>query len=113
MPPESVWETLFEHAGEALFHVSPEGRILSVNLEGCARLGRTREELIGCTLDVVDPDFRADLWPGHWEDLRKRRSLVFQRRHRYADGALVPVEVRVNMLPGDSGAVASARDHRA
>ncbi len=111
MQPESVWETLFAHAGEALFYVSPEGRVLEVNLEGCARLGRTREELIGCTLDAFDPDFRQELWAPHWEELRQLRKKVFIRPHRRADGSIVPTEVRVNVLPGDVGAVVVARDH--
>lgn len=110
MPAESAWETLFTHAREALFHLSADGRVVDVNLEGCARLGYERSELVGCTLDKFDPDFRLETWAPHWEELREKRTEIFPRRYRRKDGSSFPVEVRITALPGDGGAVVVVHD---
>src|SRR5262245_52180456 len=110
MSAASAWETLFAHASEALYQLSPQGIIVEANLVGCAQLGFTRQELIGCTLDKFDPEFRPERWQGFWDDLVVRRSVTFPRRHLRADGSRFPVEVRINLLPDDLGAVVVVHD---
>ncbi len=50
------------------------------------------------TVHDVDPNFPAEIWTKHWEELKRRGSFTFESRHRTKDGELVPVEITVNYL---------------
>jgi hypothetical protein len=49
----------------------------------------------------IDPDFPAELWPSHWDDLKTRGSLIFEGRHRAKDGRIFPVEINANYIEYD------------
>jgi diguanylate cyclase (GGDEF)-like protein/PAS domain S-box-containing protein len=54
---EAQFREVFEHAPFLISIVDLEGRIVDINYEGSAILGRTRQELIGTSAtDVVHPD---------------------------------------------------------
>jgi PAS domain S-box-containing protein len=71
-------------------------RFYYVNDEACRRLGYAREELLGMGVAEIDPDFPVERWPDHWRELKAKRSLTFQSRHRTRDGHMFPVEVSAN-----------------
>lgn len=101
-----------EKASDSIFWVGPNARILYVNDQTCRELGYSREELLGMTIHDIDPDYRKDVWPNHWNDLRERRFFTFETKHRRKDGTTFPVEVTVNYLEfqGDEYNYAFARD---
>ncbi len=101
---------MFDHAGEAMFRVDVDARILDANGTACRRLGRPREDLIRLRVSDIDPDYQPGRWPDHWTELRDNRTLTFPTRHRRLDGTCFPVEVTCTMLPGDTEMVALARD---
>ena len=53
------------------------------------------------TVHDMDPDFPAEVWPKHWEEVKRRGSFTFESRHRTKDGGLVPVEITVNYIEFD------------
>ncbi len=110
MAAESPWETLFAHAGEGLLHVSADAKVLEANVVVCARLGLTRDELIGQPVTLIDPEMRVERWPAFWEELKALGSAVFPRRHLRKDGTTFPVEVNATLLPGGESAIAVVRD---
>ena len=46
----------------------------------------------------IDPNFPAEVWPKHWEELKRSGSLKFESQHRAKDGRLISVEITVNHL---------------
>ncbi len=87
-----------DRAGEAVFWISEEGRVLYVNHAGCAERGYSREEMLQMKIFDLDPDFPTGVWETHWEDLKKQRVLLFETRHRAKDGRTFPVEVCANYI---------------
>jgi PAS domain S-box-containing protein len=91
---EQRFRTFVDHATDAFFLQDDRGVILDVNRQACAGLGYTREELVGKTPDIFDPD----VTPGLLEELDRKMNagemVAFESRHRRKDGTLFPVEVR-------------------
>lgn len=82
-------------AAEAMFTVSPDGRILDANHTACERLEYTHDELLGMTVADIDPNYPAELWPGHFAELRQVGKMTFDTRHRSKSGRIFDVEVSV------------------
>jgi PAS domain S-box-containing protein len=101
-----------DHAGDAVFWLTRDARFFYANLQACRHLGYSREELLSMTVHDIDPNFPAEAWPRHWEELEQRKSFVFESLHRTKDGRLVPVEITVNYLEfeGNEYNCAFARD---
>jgi hypothetical protein len=81
---------------EGAFLVDETGRYHYANDEGCRVLGYTRAELLRMTVADIDPEFPAGRWSDHWRELKARRSLSFESRHRTRDGRIFPVEISAN-----------------
>ena len=87
-----------DRAGDAVFWVGPNARFFYVNARACQHLGYSREELLSMSVHDVDPGFPAEIWPQHWEELKRRGSLTFESQHRTREGRLVPVQITANHL---------------
>jgi hypothetical protein len=85
-----------DHVREAAFLTDDTGRFDYVNEEACRVLGYTREELLGMAVADINPEFPVGRWPDYWRDLKAKRSLSFESRHRARDGRLFPVEISAN-----------------
>jgi len=101
-----------DRAGDAAYWIGPDGRLIYVNEQACKLLGYSREELLSMTIHGINPAFPAEVWPAHWERLRRRKAYTFESRHRAKDGRIIPVEVTVNYVEFDGKEYncASARD---
>jgi len=95
---EKKFRTLVDRAPVALFLHDLSGRIVDVNRTTVERYGYEREELLGMTVQEIDPDFVGREDGGEfWLRLEKEKSLRFLARHRKKDGTVFPVEV--NLAP--------------
>ncbi len=83
---------------EAAFLIDKKARFHFVNEESCRILGYTRAELLNLGVPDVDPDFPEELWASHWQELRMKRSMTFEGRHKTKDGRVFPVEVNANYI---------------
>jgi PAS domain S-box-containing protein len=90
-----------DHAGDAVLWLGSDARIFYANDHACQHLGSSREELLSMTVHDVDPNFPAEVWPKHWEELKRRGSFTFESQHRTKNGGLVPVEITVNYIEFD------------
>jgi PAS domain S-box-containing protein len=83
---------------ESAFLIDAEGRFEFVNEEACRSLGYSRAELLDMSVPEVDLDMPKQHWGTHWEELRTKRSLTFEGRHRTRDGEELSVEINANYL---------------
>lgn len=87
---------LVDNAAEAMFYVDADGRILYANKHVCKRLEYSRQEILGMYIHDFDPDYPKHLWPEHWKDIRRLKTLVIETIHRSKSGRMIPVEVTIN-----------------
>lgn len=91
-----------EYISDAMFIYDSNGVYKEVNEYACSSLGYTREELLALRVFDIDLDFvQVD-----------GTAAVLQRTYRHKDGHTIPVEVKVNPLPGKRRSlfIAVARD---
>jgi len=87
-----------EHAGEAIFWVSSDAKILYANDTASEFLGYTHDELLSLRVFDINPTFKTENWNKHWEDLKDRRSITFETEYRKKSGTVFPVEVSDNYM---------------
>ena len=87
-----------DHAANTVVWMGEDARFVYVNEAACRSLGYSHAELLSMTVHDVDPDFPREVWADHWRDLKERRSLTFESRHRAKDGRIFPVEIVANLL---------------
>ncbi|MBU1704521.1 MAG: PAS domain S-box protein, partial [Nanoarchaeota archaeon] len=83
---------------EEVFWIDKDAKIIRVNDYACKMLGYKKEELLKMTVHDIDPVFTKDLWPKHWEDLKKNKSQVIKSIHKTKEGKEYPVEISINYL---------------
>lgn len=87
-----------DHMADKVTWVTSEAKVVYANLAACNSLGYTMEEMLQMRISDFDPDFPAEVWPKHWEELKKCGSHTFETRHRTKDGRIYPVEVSINYM---------------
>lgn len=97
---------------EAAFLIDETARFHYINKSSCRALRYFREELLSLGVPDVDPDFSIERWPYHWEELKAKRSMLFESRHKTKDGRIFPVEISSNYFEygGKTFILALARD---
>ncbi|NBC32772.1 MAG: PAS domain S-box protein [Alphaproteobacteria bacterium] len=86
---------LFEAAPLAIFLHDRRGRILAVNRRACSHLGYDRDTLLSLRVGDVNPDFGPDRLAQMADLLAGGDPMIFESRHRCADGTVLPVEVHI------------------
>ena len=87
-----------ESVADAVYWIDSDARIVDVNEAACRMLDYERGELIGMTLQDIDPDFPASQWSDTWKRLKKMGKLVRETQHKTRDGRLFPVEIIANYI---------------
>lgn len=87
-----------DRARDAIYWMGPDARFIYVNDAACNALGYSREELLTMSVHDVDPKFPAEVWPAHWEDVKRLKSDILESVHRTKDGRLFPVEIAINYM---------------
>ena len=94
-----------------IFH-DCEGVILKANDSACRHLGYAEDELIGLTIQDIDPESNKKTWSKFWKELKKVKSISFETHHKTRKGSIIPVDVAVNFVEFDGReyAVGFSRD---
>jgi PAS domain S-box-containing protein len=87
-----------DRAGDSIFWINREGRILYVNEAACSKRGYSREELLAMTIFDLDPDYQPEVWTRHFEDLLQHGAITLETRHRTRAGTIYPVEFISNYV---------------
>jgi len=92
---ESLLRTQFavDRARDSVLWIDEDGRIVYANNAACTSMGYARDELLAKTVFDIDPDFLADHWGQHKEDMQRLGTMLFEGRHITKDGRVFPVEV--------------------
>jgi PAS domain S-box-containing protein len=101
-----------ERADDAIIWHDCDARIQHVNPAACDLLGYSREELLGMTIQDINPNSTRKSWAKFWKELQEKKVVVFEEDHRTRDGHIVPREIKVNFIEykGREYAVAFNRD---
>lgn len=105
-------EFTIEHSGDAIIFHDCQGVILNANKAACSHLDYSEKQLIGLTIQDINPDSNKETWQRFWGKIKKSKTLTFEARHRSRGGTVIPVDVTVNHLEFDKQeyAVAFIRD---
>jgi two-component system, cell cycle sensor histidine kinase and response regulator CckA len=83
---------------DAIFWITPDGRLWDVNAAAEKMLGYTYDQFLSMFVYDIDPEFPAERWPAHWDELKRAGSLKFETVHRSRDGRDIPVEITANFF---------------
>jgi two-component system CheB/CheR fusion protein len=92
---------IIDHAGEAIFLLEADGKVAEVNEAACRWLGYSRAELLSMTVSQIDPHFPQEVWPKHWQSLKRKKQMLIETEHRRKDGTCFPVEIAVTYFECD------------
>ena len=103
--------TIQRSADLIIFH-DCEGVILKANDSACRHLGYAEDELIGLTIQDIDPESNKKTWSKFWKELKRVKNISFETRHKTRNGSIIPVDVAVNFVEFDGReyAVGFSRD---
>ena len=95
-------EFTIQHSGDAIIFHDCQGVILNVNHAACRLLDYSEQELIGLTIQEINPDSNQETWQTFWRELKQARTLTFEARHRSKGGTVIPTDITVNYLEFDA-----------
>ncbi len=86
------------NAGDSMFLVSSDARIIAINDVGCSKLGFTREQLLKMTIPDIDPSFTMEMYRDQFCLLREKKSILFETVQKTKNGDIIPVEIGGNYI---------------
>ena len=102
-----------DQAGDSLWLISLDGKIIDVNQQACDSLGYKRKELLSMAIadigiHVESPQYKERFW----DTLTAGETVTLEGMQRRRDGSTFPVEVRAGLmkLGGESYVLGLARD---
>ncbi|MFT3695983.1 MAG: PAS domain S-box protein [Kofleriaceae bacterium] len=108
---EVRFRTFVDHATDTLLLLDRQARIIDVNRHACDTLGYTREELLGQSPGLFDPNSTPEFLKSLGARLDSEPMVTFESELRRKDGSTFPVEVRMRAFSdGERRFVALARD---
>lgn len=106
------YAALFDAVPDPVSILSATGTVLDVNSAGVRAYGRTRGEIVGQPIELLNPDLPADHLEPVWETLNRGETYVVEVTNMRGDGSRFPVEVHSAAFEHDGQhcIVAVARD---
>ena len=95
-------EFTIQHSGDAIIFHDSQGVILNANSAACRLLDYSEQELIGLTIQDINPDSNQETWQTFWKKLKHAKTLTFEARHCTKSGAVIPTDITVNYLEFDA-----------
>ncbi|MEM1331415.1 MAG: PAS domain S-box protein [Planctomycetota bacterium] len=87
-----------EHAVDGIMWVAQDAGFLYGNRAACENLGYSPDEIRQLRVFDIDVMLPEGQWPAHWAELRERKSLLLESKHRRRDGSVFPVEISCNYI---------------
>jgi PAS domain S-box-containing protein len=100
---EERYRALFEQAHDAVFVLTPEGRIVDCNKQACELAGRARDELVKCRLEQLVPKPLRSGVPLFRRQVQERGHATIEGAIQQPDGTVRKVLVSETLLRTDGG----------
>jgi diguanylate cyclase (GGDEF)-like protein/PAS domain S-box-containing protein len=106
------YTALFDAVPDPVSIIDWDGTVLDLNKAGMNAYRRPREEIVGNTIEVLNPDLPKDHMVPVWDALNRGETYVVEVANMRADGSRFPVEVHSAGFDykGKKRIVAVARD---
>lgn len=106
------YRALFDAFPDPVSILSATGTVLDVNAAGVQAYGRSREEIVGQPIELLNPDLPEDHLQPVWDTLNRGQTYVIEVTNMRSDGSRFPVEVHSASFQNDGQPciVAVARD---
>lgn len=92
---ETRYRAMVDHASDGLVLHDENGVIIDVNTRVCSQLGYTRDEMIGQTPLLYNPEMTVEQLADVSHRLHDVEFMTFEATHAGKDGHCFPVEVRL------------------
>lgn len=76
-------------------------QVQNANKAACRLLDYSEQELIGLTIQDINPDSTKETWQRFWPELKQAQALTFEAHHRSKVGSVIPVDITVNYIEFD------------
>ena len=93
-----LFQFAVEKSDTSFLWLDTDCRLIYANEQFCKSLGYTLDELLGNKIWFYDVDFAEAHWLPHWEELKIKRSISLESRHKRKDGTIFPVEITGNYI---------------
>ena len=88
----------FRNAATSIIYIREDASLFDFNNSFCDLLGYSRDEMKALKIFDFDPEFNAEIWPSHWQELRTAGRLSFITQKKKKDGGIIDVEVSANLI---------------
>jgi PAS domain S-box-containing protein len=96
-----LYQFTLQNLHEDIYWINAGGKIIKVNESACRTSGYSREELMKMSVFDLNPTEVAADWPTHWNDVKNKKKVTLETRHRHKEGHLYDVEVTNNYIVFD------------
>ncbi|MFA7227431.1 MAG: ATP-binding protein [Melioribacteraceae bacterium] len=103
---EQKFKTLFQTAGDAIFLLELNGRIIEVNNYAIQKFGYTREEFLKLTTVELNFPKNTELVASRMQQLTKAGELYFESVYQTKEGARIPVGISIRLVEYEDRKVA-------
>jgi PAS domain S-box-containing protein len=90
-----------DHALDRVAWIAPDGRLLYANRATYEEMGYPPEEVLTMSISDIDPNFPVERWAEHFQEVKKKGSVLFETQNISGDGKIHDVEVSTNYLKFD------------
>ena len=87
-----------DNARDAVYLVDSESKFVYVNHAACKYLNYSREELMSMGICDIRPGYTEQWWMSHMQEIKEKKSFMYESVNKRKDGKVFPVEVSVSYL---------------
>ncbi len=92
---EGKYRNLVETASDAIYLMSEDATIIDTNQSALDISGKAREEIVGHSINSVDPNYPVSKFLDFWKDVPFNKQIIIESTHQHKNGDLIPVELSV------------------
>ncbi len=89
---------VFRNSTTPINILSEDASIFDFNEAAHQLLGYTKEEYKAISIHDIDPDYQYDIWPIHWKELKKAKSLSFETKLKKKNGEIIFANIEANFI---------------
>lgn len=91
---EARYKHLVETAVDAIYLVDEQGIVIDINPRATEILEKSRDEIIGQTVEIIDPNFPVKDFLAFWKPIPFDETHTIETTHIGKSGIVIPIEIR-------------------